>query len=69
LIGFPDSFGVFISETFNIARKTPLAPRISEKDVSSKDFANINTKTRNILLLSMARPLYFLSLDNPKVLK
>ena len=69
LIGLPESLGVFIGETFNIARNKPLAPRKIAKDGLSKYPANINRKTRIILLLSMARPVYFLSLDNPKVLK
>ena len=69
MTGFPESLGVFIWETFNIARHRPLAPRKTENADRSKFPENINRKTRMMLLLSIASPVYFASLDNPKVLK
>ena len=68
-IGFPDNLGVLICDTFKIDRNRPLNARKIEKPNFSKYSENINKNTMIILLLSMANPVYFASLDKPNVLK
>jgi hypothetical protein len=68
-IGFPDNLGVLICDTFKIERDNPLKARKIEKPNFSKYSENMNKKTRIIVLLSIANPVYFASLDKPKVLK
>ena len=61
--------GVLICDTFKIERISPLNARKIEKPNFSKYSENINKNTRIMLLLSMAKPVYFASLDKPNVLK
>ena len=56
-------------EIFKIAKKTPTIPNKIENVILSKYPENRNMKTRTMLLLSIARPVYFASSDKPKVLK
>jgi len=51
--------GVLICDIFNIARISPTIARKIEKSNLSKYPEKINKKTRIILLLSIANPVYF----------
>jgi hypothetical protein len=69
LIGFPESLGVSIRDTFKIERPTILMNKIMLKISTEKKPSNKKIKTSIMLLLSRANPMYLLPSARPNVLK